>query len=107
MGMLLGAPTVVAIPDIRAVVFGVGGIPAALGDGSVLTDHAAQLGDRQVLMLNMTLDPIFPPAGALEFFGAIPGRRKRIMFWEGDHLGLPSESIRHSVDFIKRHAFRD
>ena len=107
MGMLLGAPTVVAIPDIRAVVFGVGGIPAALGDGSVLTDYAAQLGDRQVLMLNMTLDPIFPPAGALEFFGAIPGRRKRIMFWEGDHLGLPSESIRHSVDFMKRHAFRD
>ncbi len=107
MGMLLGAPTVVAIADIRAVVFGVGGIPAALRDGSVLTGYAARLGDRQVLMLNMTLDPIFPPVGALEFFGAIPGRRKRIMFWEGDHLGLPSESIRYSMEFIKRHAFRD
>jgi hypothetical protein len=55
-------------------------------------------------MLNMTLDQTFPPAGALEFFGAIPGRRKRIMFWEGDHLGLPSESIRHSMEFLKRHA---
>jgi pimeloyl-ACP methyl ester carboxylesterase len=107
MGMLLGAPTVVAIPNIRAVVFGVGGIPVALGDASVLTRYAAQLGDRQLLMLNMSLDPIFPPAGALEFFGAIPGRRKRIMFWEGDHLGLPSESIRHSVEFVKRHAFSD
>lgn len=104
MGMLLGAPTVVAIPDIRAVVFGVGGIPSAGDDGSALINCATHLGDRQVLMLNMTLDPIFPPAGALEFFGAIPGRRKRIMFWEGDHLGLPSESIRHSVAFLNRHA---
>lgn len=107
MGMLFGAPTVVAIPEIRAVVFGVGGVPVALGDGSVLTDYAARLGDRQVLMLNMTLDALFPPAGALEFFGAIPGRRKRIMFWEGDHLGLPAESIRHSVAFIARHAVGD
>lgn len=104
MGMLLGVPTVLAIPEIRAVVFGVGGVPSALADPSILLDYAARLGERQVLMLNMTLDALFPPEGALRFFGAIPGRRKRIMFWEGDHLGLPAESIRHSVAFVNRHA---
>jgi pimeloyl-ACP methyl ester carboxylesterase len=103
MGMLLGAPTVVAMPEIKSAVFGVGGVPSALQDGSVVLDYAKQLGDRQVLMLNMTLDTIFRPEGALEFFGAIPGRRKRIMFWEGDHVGLPSESIRHSIEFFRRH----
>jgi len=104
MGMLLGAPTVLAVPDIKAAVFGVGGVPSALADGTVVLDYAAQLGARQVLMLNMTLDSTFPPDGALQFFGAIPGHRKRIMFWEGVHVGLPSEAIRHSVEFVKRHA---
>lgn len=104
MGMLLGAPTVCAIPEIRAVIFGVGGVPSALGDASVLLDYAAKLGDRQVLMLNMTLDSLFPPVGALRFFEAIPGRRKRIMFWEGDHVGIPAEAIRLSVDFVRRRA---
>ena len=103
MGMLLGAPTVVAIPEIKVAVFGVGGVPVALTDGTSVLDHARQLGESQVLMLNMTLDPLFPPAGALEFFGAIPGRRKRIMFWEGGHSGLPAEAIRHSVALVQRH----
>lgn len=103
MGMLLGAPTVLAMPEIRAAVFGVGGVPTAMEGGSAVLDYARGLGDRQVLMLNMTLDTIFSAKGALEFFGAIPGRRKRIMFWEGDHNGLPSESIRHSIDFLKRY----
>lgn len=123
MGMLLGAPTVLAMPTIKAVVFGVGGVPAGLtpaavtqgatqagatqagpGPARAVLDYAPGLGDRQVVMLNMTQDAVFTPAGALEFFSAIPGRRKRIMFWEGDHQGLPSEAIRLSVDFLRRHA---
>jgi hypothetical protein len=42
-------------------------------------------------------------AGAHEFFDAVPGRKKRLMFWEGDHLGLPAESIRHAIAFLDRH----
>lgn len=103
MGMLLGTATVVALPEIRAAVFGVGGIPSLLTDPSLVLDYAVRLGDPQVLMLNMTEDAIFPPDGALRFFGAIPGRRKRIMFWEGGHGGLPNESIRHAVGFVNRH----
>ena len=104
MGMLLGGPVVVSMPEIKVVVFGVGGVPAALGDGSVVLDYAKQLGERQVLMLNMTQDPLFPPSGALEYFAAIPGRRKRMMFWEGGHTELPSEAIRHSITVVNRHA---
>jgi pimeloyl-ACP methyl ester carboxylesterase len=104
MGMLLGVPTVLSMPEIKAVVFGVGGVPAGLGDSTVIVDSAAGLADRQVLMLNMTKDDVFAPSGALEFFAAIPGRCKRIMFWEGDHIGLPAEAIRYSVDFVKRHS---
>lgn len=105
MGMLLGGPIVVAIPDIKVVVFGVGGVPNNLGEGgAVVKEYAAQLGDRQVLMLNMTLDPLFPPAGALDYFAVIPGRRKRIMFWEGGHADVPAEAIRHSIAVINRHA---
>ncbi len=103
MGMLLGAPTVIAIPEIKAAVFGVGGVPTAMDGGSAVLDYARGLGDRQVLMLNMTQDTIFPPHGALEFFDAIPGTRKRAMFWEGHHSGLPSESIRHSIEFLNRY----
>ena len=104
MGMLLGGPVVVSIPEIKVVVFGVGGVPAALGEGgSAVLDYATQLGGRQVLMLNMTLDPLFPPSGALEYFAAIPGIRKRIMFWEGGHNGIPAEAIRHSISVINRH----
>jgi len=110
MGMLYGAPTVAAMPEIKAAVFGVGGIP---GPGirrelpNVMHDRllavAAQLAHPQVLMLNMTQDEAFPVAGVHEFFDAIPGRKKRLMFWEGSHIGLPTESMRHTVAFLNRY----
>jgi hypothetical protein len=31
---------------------------------------------------------------------AIPGRRKRLMFWEAEHDDWPNEAIRHTIDFI-------
>jgi pimeloyl-ACP methyl ester carboxylesterase len=102
MGMLYGAPTVAAMPEIKAAVFGVGGIPhESMRDR--LLGVAAKLEHPQVLMISMTQDEIFPVAGAHEFFDAIPGRKKRLMFWEGNHGGLPSESTRHAVAFINRY----
>lgn len=110
MGMLYGAPTVAAMPEIKATVFGVGGIPgAAIREElrSVMHDRlleiAGQLAHPQVLLLNMTKDETFPVAGVHEFFDAIPGRKKRLMFWEGDHVGLPSESTRHTIAFLNRY----
>ena len=104
MGMMFGAPTVAAMPSIRAAVFGVGGIPVEARDKAAWLGVAARLEHPQILMLNMTQDTIFPTDGVLEFFAAIPGHKKRLMFWEGGHVGLPAESIRQSVQFLNRYA---
>lgn len=104
MGMIFGALTVAEMPTIKAAVFGVGGIPIGVSDKAAFLEVAWKLGHSQVLMLNMTQDTIFPVAGTLEFFAAIPGRKKRLMFWEGTHGGLPAESVRHSVEFLKKYA---
>jgi pimeloyl-ACP methyl ester carboxylesterase len=110
MGMLYGAPTVAAMPEIKAAVFGVGGIPGSSTRSqlpNVMHDRllavAAQLTHPQVLLLNMTKDETFPVTGVHEFFDAIPGHKKRLMFWEGGHTGLPSESTRHAIAFVNRH----
>jgi len=102
MGMLYGAPTVAAMPEIKAAVFGVGGIPAPLLRDRLL-DVAGRLAHPQVLMLNMTQDETFPVEGVHAFFDAIPGRKKRLMFWEGNHVGLPAESTRHAIAFLNRY----
>jgi pimeloyl-ACP methyl ester carboxylesterase len=104
MGMMFGAPTVAAMPSVKAAVFGVGGIPSEARDKRSWLAVARKLEHPQVLMLNMTQDTIFSPADSLEWFAAIPGRKKRIMFWEGGHVGLPAESTRHAVAFVKRYA---
>jgi dienelactone hydrolase len=108
MGMIFGAPTVASLTSIKAAVFGVGGFP--MGGGiddpplrALLLDAASRLEHPQVLMLNMTQDEIFPADGAHAFFDAIAGRKKRLMFWEGDHDSWPAEAIRHPVAFINEH----
>jgi PhoPQ-activated pathogenicity-related protein len=54
-------------------------------------------------MLNMTQDEVFLTEDAHVFFDAIPGRRKRLMAWEGGHDDWPAEAIRNSVAFINEH----
>jgi len=34
---------------------------------------------------------------------AIPGHKKRLMFWEGNHTVVPAEAIRHSVDLVNKY----
>ena len=102
MGMVFGAPTVAAMPSIKAAVFGVGGLPNQV-DADRMLGFAAKLTHPQVLMLNMTKDELFSVEGTHAFFDAIPGRKKRLMFWEGAHAALPSEAVRHSITFLQRH----
>jgi dienelactone hydrolase len=108
MGAIFGLPTVAAMPSMKAAVFAVGGIPTGGGIddpqlGSVLLDAAATLKQPQVLMLNMTGDKIFSADGTRALFDGIPGRKKRLMFWEGDHDDWPPEMISQSVTFINEH----
>jgi pimeloyl-ACP methyl ester carboxylesterase len=108
MGMIFGAPTVASLPSVKAAVFGAGGIPSGpwIDDPplrEMLLDAASKLAHPQVLMLNMTQDQLFRMGDTHCFFDAIPGRSKRLMFWEGDHDDWPAEAIRHSVEFINEH----
>ena len=105
MGMIFGAPTVAALPTIKAAVFGVGGIPTGGGIDDpplreMLLGAASRLEIPQVLMLNMNRDDIFPVGGTHAFFDAIPGSKKQLVFWEGAHNDWPAEAIQHSVAFL-------
>jgi PhoPQ-activated pathogenicity-related protein len=108
MGMIFGAPTVASLPSMKAAVFGAGGLPGGtwIDDPplqALLLAAASKLAHPQVLMLNMTQDQLFRTDDTHCFFDAIPGRRKRLMFWESDHDDWPAEAIRLSVDFINEH----
>ena len=109
MGMIFGAPTVASMPTIKAAVFGVGGIPSGpwIDDPplrDMLLKTASELSHPEVLMLNMTQDDCFSTANTHLFFDAIPGRKKRLMFWDNEHNHWPAEAISRSVEFLKEHA---
>lgn len=108
MGSIFGAPTVASMASIKAAVFGVGGVPTGMGINdpplrNMLLGAASNLDRTQVLMLNMTQDEVFRTQDAHAFFDAIPGRRKRLVFWEGDHDDWPAEAIEQSIAFINEH----
>ena len=109
MGALVGLVTAARLPSIRALVLGVAGVPAFAvqgkrdpGSTTPQLRAAAALGDVDVLMLNMTRDEVCPPAGVLELFEAIPGVRKRLTFWEGDHDHVPPELVGYALDSLRR-----
>jgi dienelactone hydrolase len=109
MGALVGLVTAARLPSIRALVLGVAGVPAFAvqgkrepGSTTPQLRAAAALDNVDVLMLNMTRDEVCPPAGALELFEAIPGVRKRLIFWEGDHDHNPPELVGYALDFLRR-----
>jgi pimeloyl-ACP methyl ester carboxylesterase len=108
MGMIFGVSTLASIPSITAAVFGVGGIPTGswIDDpplSALLLDAASQLDETQLLMINKTHDEFFPVEEVHRFFDAVPGKRKRLMFWEGDHDDWPIEAIDLSIDFVNEH----
>jgi pimeloyl-ACP methyl ester carboxylesterase len=108
MGMIFGAPTVAAMPTIRAAVYVVGGIPTGAGIDDpplrpLLLAAAAEHHHPQVLMLNVTGDDVFRTEDTIAFFDAVPGRRKRLVFWPGRHDEWPDEAIDQSVAFLDEH----
>ena len=108
MGAIFGAPTVASMPSIKAAVFGVGGVPTGMGIDDpplrpMLLQAASELEHPEVLMLNMTRDEVFRIEDVHAFFDAVPGRRKRLMFWEGDHDDWPAEAIERSIAFVNDH----
>ncbi len=109
MGALFGLSIVADLPDVRAAVFALGGLRSEGGEGdgenaarnARVRDGARRLGEREILMGNMTRDEHFPIAGALEILEAIPGP-KRMGVWAGTHAELPPESMNQITAFFAR-----
>jgi dienelactone hydrolase len=109
MGALFGLSIVADLPEVRAAVFALGGVwpqDGLGGTGSAarnerVRDGARRLGEREVLMLNMTRDEHFPMRGALEILETIPGP-KRMGVWAGTHEQLPPEAMQLVTDFFSR-----
>lgn len=109
MGSIFGMPAVAAMPSIRAAVFVVGGIPTAdhIDDPPLrgrLLAAATALTHPQVLMLNKADDEIFAVEGVHATFDAIPGVRKDLALWPGDHNDWPDDLIARSITFLRTHA---
>ena len=109
MGALFGLSIVADMPDVRAAVFALGGVlhRDAFGKGSAaernakVLDGARRLGEREVLMLNMTRDEHFPIEGAIEVLEQIPGA-KRMGVWAGTHVEIQPEAILQASQFLAR-----
>ncbi len=101
MGAMFGLAIVADLPSVTAAVFALGGLTRDEARNTLIRAGAPRLGDREVLMLNMTRDEHFSMEGALEVFASIPGP-KRMGVWDGTHVDIPPEAIRLAVDFFRR-----
>jgi predicted esterase len=101
MGSILGFSVVADLPAVVAAVFALGGVTLDEQRNAPIRAGAARLGDREVLMLNMTRDEHFPIAGAIELFESIPGP-KRMGVWSGTHIDIGPEAIDLAVQFFRR-----
>ena len=103
MGALFGLSIVADLPEVQAAVFALGGVidDAQVARNAKVRAGASRLGEREVLMLNMTRDEHFPIAGAIEVFEAIPGP-KRMGVWAGTHVDIPPEAIVLANQFFTR-----
>jgi dienelactone hydrolase len=105
MGALLGLSIVADLPDVRAAVFALGGVlndePRNVARSERVREGARRMGEREVLMLNMTRDEHFPIAGAIDAFELMPGP-KRMGVWAGTHVEFPPEAMEQTLAFFTR-----
>ena len=101
MGSMFGLAIVADLPSVTSAVFALGGLTDVGARDELIRAGVARLGNREVLMLNMTRDEHFSIAGAIELLEAIPGP-KRMSVWTGAHADLPPEAIGLAVDFFRR-----
>lgn len=106
MGSILGLSIVGDLPEVGAAVFAVGGYvteqrPHGSAVNALVARGIPKLGDREVLMVNMTRDESFPIERAMEVLDAIPGPCSMHVY-VGGHRDLPPESMPGIVRFLRR-----
>jgi len=100
MGTIFGLPFVAAETRVRVAVLGLMG---AVGPTAKrLADDAARL-DCPVLFLLQWDDELVPRQRALELFGAIGSRDKRLHAHPGRHVAVPPEEFSASEEFLAAH----
>jgi predicted esterase len=110
MGSIFGLSIVGRLTDVSAALFAVGGYvgddrPNAHAVNELIRAGLPGLGDRPVLMVNMTRDESFPLARAIEVLEAIPGPRSMHVY-VGGHRDIPPAAMPAMVRFLRR-ALRD
>ena len=101
MGAMFGLAIVGELPSVVSAVFALGGLTNNDARDALIRNGAARLGDREVMMLNMTRDEHFPIDRAIELFETIPGP-KRMGGWAGTHVDIPPEAVELGVQFFRR-----
>jgi dienelactone hydrolase len=109
MGAVHGFTSVGLVAEVEAAAFIVGGLfLAGYPDADTSAKRNAMirrglpaLGEREVLMCNMTRDEHFPIDLALEAFELVPGP-KRMHVYEGTHWDVGPEAVRSAADFFRR-----
>jgi dienelactone hydrolase len=110
MGSIFGLSIVGDLTEVRAAVFAVGGYlteerERAGAVNTLIARGIPKLGEREVLMVNMTRDESFPIARAIDVLEAIPGRRSMHVY-VGGHRDLPPAAMSGMLRFL-RHALAD
>ena len=104
MGSIYGASIVHRLPFVGPVVLALGGFvdtERLPGANALIEAGLRALGEREVLMLNMTRDESFPFPEAVRAFELIPGP-KRMIVYQGGHRDIPGEAIRYGGEFLRR-----
>jgi dienelactone hydrolase len=101
MGAMYGLAIVSDLPSVVSAVFALGGLTNDDARDALIADGARRLGDREVIMLNMTRDEHFPIDRAIELFETIPGP-KRMGVWAGTHVEIPAEAVELGVRLMQR-----
>lgn len=101
MGAMFGLAIVGDLPSVATAVFALGGLTTDPVRNALIEEGARKLGDREVLMLNMTRDEHFSMSGALQVFEAIPGP-KRMAVYAGTHVEIPAEAIDLAIALFRR-----
>jgi pimeloyl-ACP methyl ester carboxylesterase len=96
MGGRFGIPLLAEDSRIAAAVTGL----VSTNAGSYILPAAARI-QCPVLFIAMWDDELFPIAGAIELFGAMPAKDRRLHVFPGPHGGIPADEGPVAIDFLR------
>jgi pimeloyl-ACP methyl ester carboxylesterase len=96
MGGRFGIPLLAKESRIEAAVTGL----VSTNAGSYILPAAALI-QTPVLFIAMWDDELFPIAGAIELFGAMPAQDRRLHVFPGPHSGIPEDEDAVAIDFLR------